>query len=141
MFFFPIVCAVYFVVPRKLRVLWLLVCSYAFYMAWNVKYAGLMAVSTLATYVSGLALDNAQNELKRTVPDSSRKAILAACIVFNLAILGVFKYGNPNTIVKTAVNLLGYPVGKCRAPFNQVPEEGIEALKQVLAADAERGVC
>ena len=52
-----------------------------------------------------------------------------------------FKYGNPNTIVKTAVNLLGYPVGKCRAPFNQVPEEGIEALKQVLAADAERGVC
>ena len=94
MFFFPIACAVYFVVPRKLRVLWLLVCSYAFYMAWNVKYAGLMAVSTLATYVSGLALDNAQNELKRTVPDSSRKAILAACIVFNLAILGVFKYGN-----------------------------------------------
>ena len=86
MFFFPIACAVYFVVPRKLRVLWLLVCSYAFYMAWNVKYAGLMAVSTLATYASGLALDSAQNELKRTlrqaqrtaVPDSSRKAILAA---------------------------------------------------------------
>ena len=38
-----------------------------------------------------------------------------------------FKYGNPNTIVKTAVRLLGYEVGPCRAPFNQVPEEGIEA--------------
>jgi 4-hydroxy-tetrahydrodipicolinate synthase len=45
----------------------------------------------------------------------------------------VFKYGNPNTIVKTAVALLGYNVGKCRAPFNQVPEVGVEALKQVLA--------
>ena len=54
---------------------------------------------------------------------------------------GCFKYGNPNTIVKTAVNLLGYPVGKCRAPFNHVPEEGIEALKKVLAENHEKGMC
>lgn len=52
-----------------------------------------------------------------------------------------FKYGNPNTIVKTAVALLGYPVGKCRAPFNQVPEEGIEALKKVLKENADKGMC
>ena len=52
-----------------------------------------------------------------------------------------FRFGNPNTIVKTAVALLGYPVGKCRAPFNQVPEEGIEALKKVLAENHEKGMC
>lgn len=52
-----------------------------------------------------------------------------------------FKYGNPNTIVKTAVALLGYNVGKCRAPFNQVPDEGIEALKKVLKENAEKGMC
>lgn len=52
-----------------------------------------------------------------------------------------FKYGNPNTIVKTAVSLLGYPVGKCRAPFNQVPEEGIEALKKVLEENHTKGMC
>lgn len=51
-----------------------------------------------------------------------------------------FKYGNPNTIVKTAVALLGHGVGKCRAPFNQVPEEGVEALKQVLAENAAKGM-
>lgn len=51
-----------------------------------------------------------------------------------------FKYGNPNTIVKTAVSLLGYSVGKCRAPFNQVPEEGIEALKKVLKENADAGM-
>jgi len=51
-----------------------------------------------------------------------------------------FKFGNPNTIVKTAVELLGYPVGKCRAPFNQVPAEGIEALKKVLAENAAKGM-
>ena len=52
-----------------------------------------------------------------------------------------FRFGNPNTIVKTAVALLGYPVGKCRAPFNHVPEEGIEALKKVLAENHEKGMC
>lgn len=51
-----------------------------------------------------------------------------------------FRYGNPNTIVKTAVGLLGYPVGKCRAPFNQVPEEGIEAIKKVLAENKAIGM-
>lgn len=51
-----------------------------------------------------------------------------------------FKYGNPNTVVKTAVALLGYPVGKCRAPFNQIPEEGIEALKKVLKENADKGM-
>lgn len=52
-----------------------------------------------------------------------------------------FKYGNPNTVVKAAVQLLGYEVGKCRAPFNQLPEEGIEALKKVLKENAEKGMC
>lgn len=52
-----------------------------------------------------------------------------------------FKYGNPNTIIKTAVALLGHPVGPCRAPFCQVPEEGIAALKKVLAENAAKGMC
>ena len=52
-----------------------------------------------------------------------------------------FKYGNPNTIVKTAVAMLGYNVGKCRAPFNQVPEEGVKALEKVLKENAEKGMC
>jgi 4-hydroxy-tetrahydrodipicolinate synthase len=52
-----------------------------------------------------------------------------------------FRFGNPNTIVKTAVALLGYDVGKCRAPFNQVSEEGIRELKRVLKENAEKGMC
>ena len=52
----------------------------------------------------------------------------------------VFKYGNPNTVVKKAVNLLGYPVGECRAPFNYLPEEGLEALKKVLEEDKNNGM-
>lgn len=51
-----------------------------------------------------------------------------------------FKYGNPNTIVKTAVELLGYPVGKCRAPFNKVSKEGIDAIREVLRKNEELGI-
>lgn len=52
----------------------------------------------------------------------------------------VFKYGNPNTVVKTAVKLLGYPVGDCRRPFNYLPEEGLEALRKVLESNKEKGM-
>lgn len=44
----------------------------------------------------------------------------------------VFKFGNPNTIIKKAVNLLGYPVGECRKPFSYLCDEGVEELKAVL---------
>ena len=57
------------------------------------------------------------------------------------ALRACFKYGNPNTVVKTAVNLLGYPVGKCRAPFNCLCPEGVEALRTALESDCERGIC
>ena len=51
-----------------------------------------------------------------------------------------FKFGNPNTIVKTAVAILGYPVGKCRAPFNQVSAEGVEAIRKVLEENKALGM-
>lgn len=51
-----------------------------------------------------------------------------------------FRYGNPNTIVKTAVALSGYPVGRCRAPFNRIPPEGIEAIKRVLEENKNAGL-
>lgn len=51
-----------------------------------------------------------------------------------------FKFGNPNTIVKTAVSLLGYPVGKCRKPFSSLSEEGINAIKKVLEENKQKGM-
>jgi len=51
-----------------------------------------------------------------------------------------FRYGNPNTIVKKAVGMLGYPVGACRAPFQSLSEAGVTALRQVLQENTERGM-
>ena len=52
----------------------------------------------------------------------------------------VFKYGNPNTVVKKAVSMLGYPVGECRSPFNYLCDEGVEALKKVLKENKNNGM-
>lgn len=51
-----------------------------------------------------------------------------------------FRFGNPNTVVKTAVAMLGYPVGKCRKPFDRIGEEGLQAMEQVLSQYRELGM-
>lgn len=43
-----------------------------------------------------------------------------------------FKLGNPNTIVKKATNLMGYPVGMPRAPFNGLTDEAVSTIKKTL---------
>lgn len=56
--FFPIVTLIYYVIPHKVRYLWLLGCSYYFYMCWNPKYIVLLLFSTVVTYLSGLIMVN-----------------------------------------------------------------------------------
>ncbi len=51
-----------------------------------------------------------------------------------------FRFGNPNTIVKTAVAMLGYPVGQCREPFDHISEEGIAAIDSVLKSYQKKGI-
>lgn len=51
-----------------------------------------------------------------------------------------FRFGNPNTIVKMAVALQGYPVGKCRRPFDSLCDEGVAAVKAALTRLEAEGV-
>lgn len=88
MLFFPIVVALYFVMPRKLRQFWLLAASYFFYMSWNAGYAVLIAFSTLVTFFGGIVIEKFQNGVKQ------KKMILILCLSINLGILFLFKYGN-----------------------------------------------
>ncbi len=43
-----------------------------------------------------------------------------------------FKYGNPNSIVKRAANLIGQPVGPCRKPFGMVSKEADAAILEAI---------
>lgn len=42
------------------------------------------------------------------------------------------KYGNPNTVVKKALNLLGNPVGPCRQPFHKLSEKAEAEILKTL---------
>lgn len=44
----------------------------------------------------------------------------------------LFRYGNPNTIVKKATDLMGHNVGECRSPFNHISIEGQEAIRSFV---------
>jgi len=89
--FFPIVVILYFVLPQKIRIYWLLVASYYFYMCWNVKYVVLILISTIVTYLSGLLLQKAKDS---GYSDKRKNLIVAGSFIINLGILGYFKYFN-----------------------------------------------
>lgn len=83
--FFTIVCLVYFILPKKLKRVFLLLASYFFYSCWNLKYSLLMLFSTVATYLTAIAMDMVGAKKKK-------KLYLGLCFFVNLAILFVFKY-------------------------------------------------
>ena len=91
MLYFPIVIGLYFAIPSKWRKMWLLLASYYFYMSWNAKYVLLIGTSTIATYICGLLLSKCMEE-KAAV--WKKKTIIVSCMILNLGILAVFKYGN-----------------------------------------------
>lgn len=84
--FFPVVLMIYFLIHRKLRVFWLLIASYFFYMCWKPKYLLLLLFSTAVTWGAGLLLERWREDLHK------KRATAAAAILLNFGILFLFKY-------------------------------------------------
>ena len=87
--FLPIVFTVYWALRNSLRYqnVMLLVASYIFYGWWDARFLSLIVASTVVDYLLGQYLAVATNALKR-------KLLLTASMIFNLGLLGVFKYYN-----------------------------------------------
>ena len=51
-----------------------------------------------------------------------------------------FKFGNPNTVTKTAARIAGNPVGPCRRPFCSLSDASVEKIRETVAADHARGM-
>lgn len=128
MIFFPIVVLVYFIIPKKIRYLWLLFSSYYFYMGWNPKYAILIALSTVITYISGILLEyltssHVVGSLKGN-NIRAKKIVVSCSFVANLGILFFFKYfdfmlENINSL------LLSFGCSIIEKPFDLVLPVGI----------------
>src|SRR5437773_12265211 len=88
LWFFLIVFGVYWSMRENAaRKIWLLICSYAFYAAWNWKFTFLLLGSTTIDYIVGRMMARAQNPGKR-------RAWLIASLCANIGVLGFFKYFN-----------------------------------------------
>ncbi|MBI4000230.1 MAG: MBOAT family protein [Nitrospira defluvii] len=108
--FFTCVLLLYALVFHRAcwRDLLLLFASYFFYMSWNWKYAGLLALSTGVDYTVGRLLNREQRPWMR-------KWILVISLTSNLGLLALFKYYNFfMDIVQPAITVLGWDLSFLR---------------------------
>lgn len=108
--FFPLAALIYFLIPQKIRWVWLLAASYYFYICWNAKYLILILISTLITYLGGILISAANHsDLNEQRKRRRKKLWVALSFILNLSILFFFKYfnfaiGNINSLL-TALNM------------------------------------
>lgn len=75
------------ITSNKVKKLILLAGSYYFYAYWDYRFLLLLAVLSLANYIAGWKIESAAST-------AGKKRWLTSAIVFNLGILGFFKYFN-----------------------------------------------
>ena len=80
--FFPLVCTVLFIIPKRFQYIWLLFASYFFYACWNAKYTLLLLFSTGCTWICVRLMEKTKY----------KKPVLAVSLVLTLSVLFVFKY-------------------------------------------------
>ena len=108
--FFPVVVLCFYIMPKKVRPLWLLLASYYFYMGWNPKYALLILASTVITYVCARLIGHMEEQKK--LP---RRWIMISGLLLNLAILMFFKYFYfLHDLISDMMSLFGYTLKASR---------------------------
>ena len=85
--FFPIVVALYFILPAKFRWIVLLVASYYFYMCWNYKYVVLIFLTTSVNYLCGIGIGRSKQK-------GAKVFYLTAGLVVSFGVLLFYKYFN-----------------------------------------------
>lgn len=86
--FFPAICIVYYLIPYKLRWIYLLIVSYVFYLSWQPVYGLILVGVTLISFFSASKLEQLKEERNKA------KRWLIVGIVASLLPLIFFKYYN-----------------------------------------------
>lgn len=105
-YFLPVVIALYFILPKKVRNVVLFVASLVFYYYGEPKYIYLMLAEILVAYIGALLIDK------------YKKSIFIITVAIHIGLLCIFKYtdfmiSNVNGIFKTSIPLLkiALPIG------------------------------
>ncbi len=92
--FLPVVVSLYWLMPSRFRVNFLVLASYFFYMSWKPLYGLLILIMTLTNFFFGLAMERFTK---------GRKVILITALALNLGTLVFYKY--TNFLLKSLVDL------------------------------------
>ena len=99
--FFAIVTPTYFFLSQKFRVLFLLIASCYFYMAFLPVYILILAGTIVIDYIAGIYIEKTQGK--------KRKLYLVISLISNIGILCIFKYYNfLNENISHVLNVFGY---------------------------------
>ena len=118
--FLPIVLVGYYLLgarSQRLTALWLFVASLFFYGYWLPEFTLLLLVSIAGNFACGLAIARANGRTEPAGKTVAGKAWLVAGIVFNLGLLGYFKYANFFVDNLNAVFGTGWDLGKVILPI------------------------
>ena len=97
--FLPVTLVIYYIVPKQLRNLFILISGLFFY-AWGEPiYVFVLIASTMIDYFAGLVIYKAGDR------QALRKLALIVSMVMNLSLLGFFKYSN--FIIENINNIFG----------------------------------
>lgn len=93
--FLPISLLVFYKLVRlknnqKISLIWLVAASLFFYAWWNPAYLWLLIISISVNYILGSSLTNAHNQKQ----EKWGKILLVIGILFNLGLIGYYKYSN-----------------------------------------------
>ena len=88
--FLPIVFLLYWFLfkTRKWQNLFIVFASYVFYGWWDKRFLLLIAITSLCSFFSGILIEHYEGK------HNKQKLVSACNIIFNLLILGIFKYYN-----------------------------------------------
>ena len=110
-FFIIIGAIIYYILPSKIRWIWLLILSYMYYFSFNVKNSLFMLSASIVIYVSALAmeyiqdksdkylkehkaeLDKDQKKKYKNITKYKKRVVLAIAVLINFGVLAALKYG------------------------------------------------
>lgn len=110
-YFMPIAFTVYYLVPRKYKNLTLLILSLIFYSWGEVRYFPIMLSSIIVDYMASNGIERSGNN------SFKRRMWLLLSVVFNLGMLGFFKYSGFFASNINAITGLNIPIPSFTLPL------------------------
>lgn len=105
--FAPLAIGIYWLLPVRFRVAWLVLASYLFYTYWDWRFAGLLAAVTVVTYACALGTGAARGR-------ASEGAWFLLAVLANLGMLVWFKYAG---LLAQSLDALGGALHLGRVPI------------------------